>query len=475
MKKITSFAAVTLGLMLTAACSDSDNDFNNGYLDRGNGTAPTVVSVSPEDNASELDTIKTIVVVYDKPIAVTPHASIKINTEYVADSAITVRGDSLIFTYDTKGNTTYKVTIMKPTVRDAEYNFASDYTFSFSTAPVNMFDPTLFTLDQSPVDANATEPTKKLYAYLLSQFGQKTLSGAMANVNWNTENAEKMYQMSGKYPAINCFDFIHFMASRPLGSGSWIDYTNTTVAEQWWEQNGIVAAMWHWLVPVDKNNDTGSMNDYTYGIETNFSAKNVTRKNTFERTRAERDLGIIADYLLALQAKGIPVLWRPLHEAAGNTLRYTDGKAWFWWGADGSTQYKKLWKFMYEFFQEKGVHNLIWVWTSETGDDAWYPGDEYVDIIARDYYESDESLFHEPISAQFANLREIGGGKKMVTLAECGAIPDITQSFQAGDGWSWFMPWYQDQMGEPYNSESFFNTLLNSKSVITRDEVPSLK
>ena len=38
---------------------------------------------------------------------------------------------------------------------------------------------------------------------------------------------------------------------------------------------------------------------------------------------------------------------------------------------------------MFETFKSKGINNLIWVWTTETNDDTWYPGDEYVDIIGQ--------------------------------------------------------------------------------------------
>ncbi len=43
----------------------------------------------------------------------------------------------------------------------------------------------------------------------------------------------------------------------------------------------------------------------------------------------------------------------------------------------------------------KGIHNLIWAWTTQNyngdantynNDADWYPGDEYVDIIGRDLY-----------------------------------------------------------------------------------------
>ena len=41
----------------------------------------------------------------------------------------------------------------------------------------------------------------------------------MANVNWNTDCAEKVYKLTGKYPAMNCYDFIHICYS---ASNSWI-------------------------------------------------------------------------------------------------------------------------------------------------------------------------------------------------------------------------------------------------------------
>ena len=46
---------------------------------------------------------------------------------------------------------------------------------------------------------------------------------------------------------------------------------------------------------------------------------------------------------------------------------------------------------------------------------------------------------------------------------------------QGGDMWSWFMPWNGDFMNSPYNDDAFFNAQMNSKYVITRDELPSWK
>jgi hypothetical protein len=50
------------------------------------------------------------------------------------------------------------------------------------------------------------------------------------------------------------------------------------------------------------------------------------------------------------------------------------------------TSLKDLWRLMFETFEAKGLNNLIWVWTAEPNDNAWYPGDEYVDIVGRDVY-----------------------------------------------------------------------------------------
>ena len=331
---------------MAMSCSDPENSDNNANYqpDRGQGVAPVVVSVTPQDGATDLDTIKVFTIEYDKPIYNTPHASIKINDAYVADTAVTVEGNKLIFTYDTKGNTTYKVTVMKPTVRDEAYNFASEFSFSFSTAPVNTFDPTRFDIPDMPVNPNATEGTVKLYQFLKSQFGKTVLSGTVSSNEdrgWGTSTAEDIFNRTGRYPAIACFDYLFLHWSKPLGNANWIDYTDTTPVENWANGNGIVSIMWHWNMP-ETEADINDPNKYHFYVSeegksyTPFSCKNAVRSGKWENTLALKHLDVVADYLLDLQAKGISVLWRPLHEAAGNRYQYDGGTAWFWWGNDGA-------------------------------------------------------------------------------------------------------------------------------------------
>ena len=164
--------------------------------------------------------------------------------------------------------------------------------------------------------------------------------------------------------------------------------------------------------------------------ETPFNAANAVMEGTWENEWIESDMEKLYGYLQPLEDAGISVIWRPLHEASG---------AWFWWGAQGPETYKTLWKMMYDYLvKEKGLDNLIWVWTAEKDDDEWYPGDEYVDIVGRDIYDQAEAY---EFAAEFATL----AGRypnKMIALSECGNVANISDMWEAGAKWAWFMVWY---------------------------------
>lgn len=96
-------------------------------------------------------------------------------------------------------------------------------------------------------------------------------------------------------------------------------------------------------------------------------------------------LDIIADYALKLQKKNVPILFRPFHENSGG---------WFWWGTSTSADsYRAIWRYMVNYLQAKGVHNLLYVYSpngpidSESDYLSRYPGDAYVDVLGFDYYD----------------------------------------------------------------------------------------
>ncbi len=208
-----------------------------------------------------------------------------------------------------------------------------------------------------------------------------------------------------------------------------------------------------------------------------FIASNVLVDGTWENGIAEADVEKLAGYLKLLQDAGIPVLWRPFHEAAGD---YTWG-AWFWWGNSGVDVTKQLWSWLYDKLTvEYGLNNLIWVWTVQTSDEgkladmakirAAYPGDDKVDIVGADLYV--DALSNQ--TEQFDTLYKLVGGKKMVALSECGNLVDVDAAFNDGALWSYFMGWYEQDDNGPlfgqWNKNGEWATVLNNPLVLNRGD-----
>jgi len=329
--------------------------------------------------------------------------------------------------------------------------------------------------DVKLADVAATDATKRLYKYMKVNYGSRMFSSVMADVNWNHDIADQIYTTTGKYPAFNCYDFIHIY----VPENNWIDYDNITPVTEWADAGGLVSLMWHFNVPVSENATVGSDGS---GVtctpaETTFRATNALTSGTWENKWFYDQMDKVVSVLSKLQDAGIVALWRPFHEAAGNAYaKNFVGTAWFWWGYDGAETYKSLWRTMFDYFQQKGIHNLIWMWTAQNyngdsssygNDGDYYPGDDYVDIVARDLYgiaATDCYTEFSELSAQYSD--------KMVALGECGRsgntqMGDLADMWDNGAKWLSFMPWY----GESLPSDEWLKSAMTQNFVITRDEV----
>lgn len=99
----------------------------------------------------------------------------------------------------------------------------------------------------------------------------------------------------------------------------------------------------------------------------------------------------------------------------------------------------------------------------------WYPGDDVVDILGLDIYE--EKGQHSSYAHQFATVKELFNGKKMIALTENGGIPDPDKMIQDGAHWSWFMTWWGEWIkDESWNSKSFIHHAFNHPHILTNDE-----
>lgn len=583
-----SLAAVAL---LATACAETDAQYTIPEV-----AAPQLLSTNPADN-SQIDKPGdiTMKVKYNKKIgfASADYTQLQFTggtidkaIVYGADSTLTIHATGL-----TRG-TTCTLTIPDGLVKGPNSMPAPAVTFSFTVK-------NLPAVASAPVAATTTE-ARALYTYLASSYREKMLSGMMASVAWNNDESEKVYQWTGRYPAINGYDYIHLPAS--VRGANWINYADITPVKTWTDNGGIATIGWHWLVPKEEigsgdepaaggdaqvvwegslnlgtdwsvseqiaadkfadaaegsvltfsyscNSDaeywqaklmdsswnalssykdvdngwgcialeagtdsysftlnaadaealkTGGMvlsgygitykqlalsspaksrvlrlakryedldpnNDFSYQTGA-FSLVNAVTEGTWENQFVKDDLARIVPYLRQLKEAGIPVLWRPLHEAAGG---------WFWWGTDAEA-FKKLWRLMFDTFRQEGLTNLIWVWTSEGDDLNWYPGADYVDIIGRDLYGNSAADCAE----EYEKLQNNYPGK-IITLSECGyseytssVIATVSSQWQAGATWAWFMPWYS---AESHASEAWWKDAMESSFVVSRDQLPSFK
>ncbi|MDN4603061.1 glycosyl hydrolase [Paenibacillus sp. F6_3S_P_1C] len=368
----------------------------------------------------------------------------------------------------------------------AGWGFAYFDTFTVDYANL---DP----LEVQPVltDSQATPETQLLMNYLTEVYGNHIIAGQQeiygGGNDGNTElEFDWIHNLTGKYPAIRGFDFMNY---NPLYG--WEDGTTDRMIDWVNNRNGIATASWHINVP--RNFTTYQLGDYvdwkeaTYKpTETNFNTANAVIPGTKEYQYVMSTIEDLAEQLLILQDNNVPVLFRPYHEAEGNGGLNGEG-AWFWWASAGADVYKQLWDLLYtELTETYGLHNLIWTYNSYVYNTspAWYPGDDQVDIVGYDKYNTiynrNDGLSGVPnedaITSIFYQLVDLTNGKKMVAMTENDTVPSVQNLTEEKSGWLYFCPWYGEHlMSSAFNYPATLKTLYQSDYVITLDELPNLK
>ena len=324
-------------------------------------------------------------------------------------------------------------------------------------------DVKLIAADLNLVNPNANNAAKCLYNYLLSIYKKNCLAGqdTDGDAQWLKDN-------TGKYPAICGFDMMYY-STTSINNGA--KSTDVDRAINWWNNGGIVAFQWHWNAPM---HNTGEWYKAFYSNKTNFDVQYaLNNPNSDEYKAIITDLDLIATQLKRLQDAGVPVLWRPLHEAEG---------AWFWWGAKGADACKRLWYLMYDRFTNyHKLNNLVWVWTvnccstSLSGNaQYWYPGNDRVDINAVDLYLSGRD--YQSAKGLFDAVERLTNYRKMAAIAENGAIPDADRMKNENANWLYFSTWNGSFIRDSGTNELWHTQqVYNHSYIITRDELPNLK
>ncbi len=353
-----------------------------------------------------------------------------------------------------------------------------------------------------PVNPDATEKTINLYHFIQNIQGSYTLSGQHNFCGKGSEYTDQLEALTGKKAVIWGSDFsfcvegedaMSFQHCGPAnlpafsmdafkeGTDSTREFTMPALeflditleearsqmieeAKKRYARGHIITLMWHGCYPTEGDCCNGSsiwaMENRPSPGEWDSLVTEGTPLNIAWKEQADK----IAGYLKQLRDADIPVLWRPYHEMNG---------VWFWWcNQKGEQGFKRLWIMMYDYFtKHHKLNNLIWVWNTNAprdipNDEAWayelfYPGDNYVDILAADVYRKDYKQSHHD------QLIALGKGKP-IALGEVGEIP-TPEILEQQPQWTWYMPWAWILFMA--NKPDEIKALLNSEKVLTLDEI----
>mgnify|MGYP000185724022 CR=1 FL=1 len=338
-----------------------------------------------------------------------------------------------------------------------------------------------------PVNPEASEEAASLLEFLYSISGKYILSGGHNFVSSGSRYHEKIKEITGKYPVVWGSDFSfcvtgenarHYHHCGPMNltdyadSFAYIHLSADTLrmrmvreAIRQWEKGHIITLMWHCCFPPDGDTCMGSSIWAMENRPNQAVWDSLTTDGTALNRAWKKQVDGIAYYLKILRDAHVPVLWRPYHEMNG---------VWFWWcNHRGDEGFRKLWKMMYHYLTcEHHLNNLLWVWDANAprnkpGDEAYayewfYPGNDYVDVLAADIYGNDYRASH------YDQLLALGGGKP-IAMGEVGELPSDS-ILTAQPRWSWFMTWGYFICSK-HNPPEKVIQLYSSPQVLTADEV----
>lgn len=340
------------------------------------------------------------------------------------------------------------------------------------TAAATPITEDTYKVEPTLVNPNADENTKRLYKFLCDIYGKYSLAGQYADEGRASSEYEKITAKTGKTFAVLGLD----MGNYSLGSKAHGAESKTVEYAYDWYKNagGIVQLCWHWTTPEDYAVNAGDQPWYS-SFYKEGSKLDLDKIMNGEDDAAYQllmdDIDNMANELARLRDAGVPVLWRPLHEASGG---------WFWWGNCEPESYKKLWNVMYDkMTNEHNLTNLIWVWNGQ--DPAWYPGDETVDINGWDIYAGNHVDSSQ--SGRFDDMATNYGTKtKLIALTENGCVMDPDKVFNDNARWLFWGTWsdpFTMKLGVVINDEYTTVELLtkayNHERVLTLDELPDLQ
>jgi len=290
---------------------------------------------------------------------------------------------------------------------------------------------------QAPADPKADGQAKALVCYL----------GTHSYISGQTDmvDAERVQKLTGRFPAIVAFDFYGYTDGNAGANAQ-----NTNAAIAYGKKHGIVAFQWHWKAP--KPGGRGEYYD-DWDFPSALSDPN---------SQMRKDIQLVMGELKKIGDAGVPVLFRPLHEANNNFM---------WWQRHGTDNYKKLWKLLFDEAAKAGAHNLVWNFNGMAAGQGtalgdWYPGDDLVDVISSDYYQS---------WGDYNTMKAISG-KKILGVAETWFALDPAKDPPFSHSVVWASrDWPDPKHGGVVAVENAWKTAMSNAKTIDQEQVPAWK
>lgn len=326
-----------------------------------------------------------------------------------------------------------------------------------------------YSMSNAPINPNADANTVKTMGFFSEIYGKKTLSGQRVTPGTNAE-IKAIYDLTGRLPAIRAGDLSCAQEGSPYYDG---EGTDLQLAKEWSQRGGIVSYGWTWYSPSDNSHYLSSVSDFDFSRAYTNTDLSEASFETVERlygngeVSAEcygllKNLDGIAKALKDLQDSGVTVVFSPLADG---------GKGGFWW-SESSESYLWLWRTMVKRLHGVyGLTNIIWVWSG--GSSEFYPGDEYVDIVGENVYNT---------TGDSGNMRFMGTvhykSSRAVAMTDCLQIPDPDILAQDNARWLWFSlgrgECLIDANGKltgKYSKNDLIEKCYNHESIITLDEI----
>jgi mannan endo-1,4-beta-mannosidase len=289
-----------------------------------------------------------------------------------------------------------------------------------------------------PATPNASPEAKALLQLLYHLSGKYTLMGQHNFPMAGDRNSRFAASYIGKPPVIWSIDF--GFAKEGDKDSYRMRAANVREAIRQNKLGSIITFCWHAVPPTANEPVTfqpvpGANPNALASVQGRLideQFKDILTPGTALYNHWAAQVDTIAHYLKELQKAHVAILWRPYHEMNGN---------WFWWGnrtGQYSTQalYRQLFNRLVNYHK---LNNLVWVWSVDRPTrpgmefSNFYPGNNYLDILALDVYGSDFKKDY------YDGLLALSNGKP-ITLGEVGA-PPTPEILESQPKWSYWVVW----------------------------------